>query len=273
MTEQKSVLIVEDNIQLNDVNRRALELQGCAVYTAFNLAEARAHLETLEPDVILLDVMLPDGDGIDFCGEIYGTVDSQIIFLTGKTEEEDQVKGLSSGGYAYLTKPYPIKVLLGYVEAAIRQKYARHAATEKVPQRFVIGGLEMDIAAGLARFDGADLLLTQKEFALLLLLAQNAGQTVSAGTLYETVWGRSFGDDRQSLWRRVNSLKTKLRGAAGDAVTLLTTRGEGYCLNVFQKKIHTRTGQFREVREQLYKFARIYAKIVLRGIVHTIFLS
>jgi DNA-binding response OmpR family regulator len=253
------ILIVEDNKDLNEINSRFLELNGYKVYSAYTLSQARellgltlnSQLSTLNsnritPSVILLDVMLPDGDGIDFCKEIYGMVDSQIIFLTGKTEEENQIKGLSSGGYAYLTKPYPVKVLLGYVEAAIRQKRSAELRVKSAELNektlnsplstlnFKIGGLELDIAAGLARFDGADLLLTQKEFALLLLLAQNAGQTVSIKTLYETVWGAPLYDDKQSLWRRVNSLKSKLMRAAGYAVELLTIRGEGYCLNVFK---------------------------------------
>jgi DNA-binding response OmpR family regulator len=99
------ILLVEDNEQLSETNRRYLELAGYEVKAAFTVEQARAFLEQADPDVILLDVMLPDGDGVDFCREIYGETDAQIIFLTAKASEEDQVLGLEAGGSIYLTKP------------------------------------------------------------------------------------------------------------------------------------------------------------------------
>jgi DNA-binding response OmpR family regulator len=116
-----TVLLVEDNPKLNEINRRALEKAGCAVLTALTLHEARAYMAQNAPDVILLDVMLPDGDGINFCGEIRDATDAHILFLTSKTEYENRVRGLETGGDDYITKPYKLEEMLARVNAALRR--------------------------------------------------------------------------------------------------------------------------------------------------------
>jgi DNA-binding response OmpR family regulator len=226
MTEQKSVLIVEDNRQLADINRRALELQGYAVFTAFSLAEARAHLETIEPDVILLDVMLPDGDGMDFAAEITSHgITSQIVFLTAKTADEDRYRGLGVGD-DYITKPFAPMELIARVEAALVRR-ERRRRQNNILQR---GALRMDVLSGQAFLEGKDLLLTQKEFAVLLLLAQNSGVTTRANALYESVWKAPLLEDSQSLRTVISRLRRKLGG--GFAIT--NEYNDGYRFSVIK---------------------------------------
>jgi DNA-binding response OmpR family regulator len=221
------VLLVEDNRQLNDANRRYLELSGYEVETAYFIAEARGKLFVFEPDVILLDVMLPDGDGVEFCKEIYGKTAAMIIFLTAKAAEEDTVRGINAGGHVYLTKPYSPKVMLTYVERAVRLK---KASSEKFPEYITLGKLAMNLPSVIALWDGVDLLLSVKEFAILLLLVQNHGKVLSAQTLYETVWKAPLINDKNTLWRHISSLKQKLINLAGDKVEIVSERGAGYMI-------------------------------------------
>jgi DNA-binding response OmpR family regulator len=223
------ILLVEDNKQLNDANRRYLELHDIEVETAYFITEARAKLFKFEPDVILLDVMLPDGNGVDFCKEIFGKTDALIIFLTAKTAEEDTVRGLNAGGHVYLTKPYSPAVMLSYVERAVRIK---NASKEKLPEYVTLGKLSLNIQSVIALWDGVDLLLSVKEFAILLLLVQNHGKVLSAKTLYETVWKAPLIRDKNALWRHISSLRHKLFEAAGDKVEIVSGRGAGYMIRV-----------------------------------------
>lgn len=125
MEAKGTVLLVEDNAELNANNARALNMLSFAVHPAFTLAEARAWLGNNEPDVILLDVILPDGDGIDFCAEIRGLpihTAAHILFLSAKTGHADRVRGLASGGDDYIIKPIHPEELLARVEAAMRRR-------------------------------------------------------------------------------------------------------------------------------------------------------
>jgi DNA-binding response OmpR family regulator len=230
MKTKGNILLVEDNHQLSDTNRRYLQLAGLDVTTAYTLAQAREQLALQDPDVILLDVMLPDGDGIDFCREIFNKTEAQIIFLTAKAEEEDQVRGLLSGGNVYLTKPYSLKVMLSYVEASIRQK---NAHTDKIPDLLKLGDLELNLLTASGLWKGQDLMLAQKEFAILLILAQNHGKLVSAQSLFESIWKLPSGSDKNTLWTHISRLKHKLSGIAGDGAELDSVRGEGYILTIF----------------------------------------
>ena len=112
MTNSGTILLVEDDADLNNANRRALELMRHTVHAALTLAQARAILDTTEPDVILLDVMLPDGDGFAFCREIRERTQAHILFLTAKAEHEDLLNGLAIGGDDYITKPFHVRELL-----------------------------------------------------------------------------------------------------------------------------------------------------------------
>jgi DNA-binding response OmpR family regulator len=177
--------------------------------------------------------MLPDGNGIDFCKEIVGKTDALIIFLTAKSAEEDTVRGLDAGGHVYLTKPYSPAVMLSYVERAVRIKRAN---SEKLPEYFTLGKLTMNLPSVIALWDGVDLLLSVKEFAILLLLVQNYGKTLSAKSLYETVWKAPLAGDKNALWRHISSLRHKLFEVAGDKVEIVSGRGEGYVISIKQTK-------------------------------------
>lgn len=224
---EKTVLLVEDNEDTMNINRTALAMRGWRVLEARTLWEAHDVLERETPDAVVLDVMLPDGSGFDFCREAErGGI--PVLFLTALGSKGDVLRGLSAGGDDYLAKPYDLDILTARVESLLRR--SRHIGTGW-PQRFELGPLAFDIVASKAFSDGRDLRLTQKEFALLLALSQSAGRTTPAHELYESVWGRPMGEDGGVLWRHISSLRKKLP-ESGRVAILSAPRGGGYSLEI-----------------------------------------
>jgi DNA-binding response OmpR family regulator len=221
MTDKsRVVLLVEDNEQIMIGNKRYLERQGFDTVAALTLAEARAHMESRRPDVMVLDIMLPDGSGLDFIealreGENPGI---PVLLLTGLSTKQDIVRGLKAGGDDYLTKPYDFSELLARIEALLRR-------SARVPKTLTKGPLTIDIIAMRAYIGEGDLNLTHKECALLLLLAQNEGKTIGAEEAYESVWGQEMGNDRNALRTAASKLRKKIEPVG---YTVAMTRGSGY---------------------------------------------
>lgn len=215
----KLILLVEDNQQIMRGNERMLTRRGYGVVTALTLLEARKALEVRMPDLIVLDIMLPDGSGLDFMSGLRRHSKLPILLLTGLTTPEDVVRGLTAGGDDYLAKPYDFGVFLARVEALLRR-------AEQIPEKLTRGRLSLDVAAGVAALDGTDLLLTQKEFALLLIFTQNVERFISAEYLYEKVWSQPMAGDSQALKKTIHNLRKKLENTGW---RIEWCRGEGYC--------------------------------------------
>jgi DNA-binding response OmpR family regulator len=219
MNESGVILLVEDNLKILDANRRILSENGYVVLTADTLQKARKHLKTTDPDVVVLDIMLPDGNGLDFLSELRETCAAPVLFLTAKDEREDKLKGLRAGGNDYITKPYDIDEFRERVVNFLR--FAR-----RPPPRTKIGALELDVAASMAFLNGEDMALSPKEFALLRLFVQNEGIALSADCLYEKVWKAVMGEDTQAVRSSVSRLRAKLNDSG---FTITSQRNEGYC--------------------------------------------
>ena len=171
-----TVFLIEDNEDLNISNSRALCMRGYEVRSFLTLAAARKEVFISKPDIILLDVMMPDGDGFAFCEEIRARTPAHILFLTAKTEHKHLVRGLASGGDDYITKPFHPEELLVRIDSAMR----RQSMAKKPMQILKKGAMTLDLASSQAFFDDSNLWLTPKEFALLFLLAQNEGEILNA---------------------------------------------------------------------------------------------
>ncbi|WP_349947438.1 response regulator transcription factor [Lacrimispora sp. BS-2] len=215
---EKRILLVEDNEQIMRGNERLLIRRGYGVVTALTLGEARKAVEERMPDLIVLDIMLPDGSGLDFMGELRQHSKIPVLLLTGLTTPEDIVRGLTAGGDDYLAKPYDFGVLMARVEALLRR-------AEQIPEKLTRDRLSLDVAAGVATLDGTDLLLTQKEFALLMIFTQNEERFISAEYLYEKAWKQPMEGDSNALKSALKRLRAKLEGS-GYCITL--SKGEGY---------------------------------------------
>ena len=228
METKGSILLVEDNTRLNTANRRVLELSGYTVAAAETVTAAWEHLNRQEPDIILLDVMLPDGDGVDFCREIRKQSKAHIIYLTAKTEYEDLSRGLEAGGDDYIRKPFHPQELLDRINAAMRRQIMENKMAVRT---ITCGPLTLDAEANIAYLSNKDMLLSQKEFTLLKLLVQNEGRTQDKETIFRVVWGQPLADNSRSLYTMVSRLKKKLEPYK-KMIILNAVRGDGYRLKV-----------------------------------------
>lgn len=215
----KRILLVEDNEQIMQGNERMLKRRGYEVITALTLTQARSAIQAQMPDLFVLDIMLPDGSGLDFMAELRQHSQVPILLLTGLTTPEDIVRGLTAGGDDYLPKPYDFGVLLARVEALLRR-------AQQVPEHIHKGRLRLDVTADEATLDGADLLLSQKEFALLLIFVQNEERFISAEYLYEKVWKHPMLGNSNTLKTTINRLRDKIKSSG---YRIAWSRGEGYC--------------------------------------------
>lgn len=220
------ILLIEDNINIQNANRRALEKVGFRVAMAESLRSARTLLVKIRPDAIVLDIMLPDGNGLDFIAEIRRYTTAPVLVLTALGEKEDVLKGLRTGGDDYITKPYDLDELRERVAAFIRRK---DMLEQHMPELLAYGQLTLDPISQHAYFGGVDLLLAPKEFALLLALFPHRGTYIDAPTLYQMIWKAPMVGDGNALWKLISRLKKKLE-AQTDSVRLTVSRGEGYKL-------------------------------------------
>ncbi len=217
------VLLVEDNRRINIANRDMLELMGFEIEIAESVAGARERLSERTPDIIVLDIMLPDGSGLDFLRELRLSASSEhipVIMLTALGAPSDIVKGLDTGADDYLSKPYEYEVLAARIRTVLRR-------AGQIVKKLKRGSLELDIVASRAAIDGKDLLLKPKEFSLLLLLVQNEGLVMSSDKLYESIWQLPYAGDSQAVRTVASRLRTKLAGTG----YVISTRREsgGYC--------------------------------------------
>ena len=215
----KRILLVEDNEQIMLGNERMLKRRGYEVIPALTLAEARIAICAQMPDLFVLDIMLPDGNGLDFMAELRKVSRTPVLLLTGLTTPEDIVRGLTAGGDDYLAKPYDFGVLLARVEALLRR-------AQQVPERIQKGRLILDVTADVATLDGTDLMLSQKEFSLLLIFVQNEERYISAEYLYEKVWKQAMAGNSNTLKTTINRLREKIKSSG---YRIAWSRGEGYC--------------------------------------------
>ena len=213
-------MLVEDDIDLNYTNRCALELHGYAVLSALTLGEARDILRKKEPDAILLDVTLPDGDGFSFCREIRSQTRAHILFLTAMSEPKHLLAGFDAGGDDFMTKPFHVLELLARVAAVMRRRGIADA-----PRLIEKGRLLLDTVSGQATIDGEDLLLSPKEFSVLCLFVRHEGVCLSAERIYGDAWGRHATHDTNAVKMTVSRLRSKLRDSGRD---IRTVRGHGY---------------------------------------------
>ena len=217
-----TILLVEDNPHIMDINSEVLMMEGYRVLKAEDGHSCMEMLEAWDVDMIVLDIMLPDADGLDLCRTIKARYDIPILFLSALGENEHIIQGLRAGGDDYLSKPYDIGVLLARIEARLRDSQMR--------KRFVsCEGLNLDTFSMSADFEKKDLQLTQKEFILLLKLARDPGRLIDKEELYRSVWGTSAGEDYRTIYTTVSRLNKKL-DKAGAMIRVAFHRGEGYML-------------------------------------------
>ncbi len=217
------ILLVEDNAEILKANLWMLKREGYTVKYAETVDQARACVGAHMPDLIVLDILLPDGSGLTFCEEVRRRANVPILFLTALGKSGDIVKGLQTGGDDYLAKPYEYKVLLARIEALLRRAKARRQTIERGP-------LLLDIPSMHVYVDGRDALLTQKEFLILLTLMEREGESISAEDLYHAAWGTDAAGDTRAVRPQISRLRGKLwpDASAPAPFSITTEYGCGY---------------------------------------------
>jgi DNA-binding response OmpR family regulator len=225
------ILVVDDEPAVSDLLAYNLRKAHYDVIVAADGQEALQQARQTPPDLILLDLMIPEVDGLDVCRELRKTSNVPIIMITARGEEIDRVVGLELGADDYITKPFSVRELMARIKAVLRRSQTEENVIPASKLLHGPGGLQMDSDARIVFVDGANLNLTRLEFDLLYHLLSNAGRVLTRERLLEQVWGYDFAGDTRAVDSAVKRLRAKLRTASDDADTIEAVRGVGYRLN------------------------------------------
>lgn len=234
----KKILIVDDEKPISDIIKFNLTKEGYDIVTAFDGREAVTIFEEEKPDLIILDLMLPELDGLEVAKEIRKTSHVPIIMLSAKDSEFDKVIGLEIGADDYVTKPFSNRELLARVKAHLRRTATIETAVAEEnassgSQELTIGNLQILPDAFVAKKHGKEVELTHREFELLHHLANHMGQVMTREHLLETVWGYDYFGDVRTVDVTVRRLREKIEDTPSRPEYILTRRGVGYYMKSY----------------------------------------
>ena len=222
------ILVVDDEPNIIELAKLYLERDGYKVEGVGNGQDALLRQSAMNPDLIILDLMLPDIDGFEVCRQIRAKSDVPILMLTARKEDVDKIVGLELGADDYITKPFNPREMVARVKAILR----RYQTGMKPGDTLEAGGLRMDFSRHEVTVDGQPVKLRTKEFALLATFAQNLGIVLSRERLLELVWGFEYYGETRTVDVHVNHLRDKI---AGSGVHIETVRGTGYKMVITEK--------------------------------------
>jgi DNA-binding response OmpR family regulator len=226
-----TVLVVEDDPSMVTMLTDVLELRGYCIHSAASAAEAARILDEVEPDLILLDLSLPDMSGLVLCANLREKTEAPIIVCSATKQQDDRILGFKLGADDFVSKPFSVDELAARIEAVLRRATPR-ASTQlhSRPEHQEIGPLLVDEARCQVTLSGKELHLTPTEYRLLCVLVSRAGEVLSRKELAERVWGYHDPDVGRTLDVHMRRLRTKLNAGAAAEVQILTLRGFGYRL-------------------------------------------
>lgn len=235
----KKILIVDDEKPISDIIKFNLTKEGYETLTAFDGREALEVFAAEAPDLIVLDLMLPELDGLEVAKEVRKTSHVPIIMLSAKDSEFDKVIGLEIGADDYVTKPFSNRELLARIKAHLRRTENIESALSEEQgedgiKKMTIGDLEIIPDAFVAQKRGADLELTHREFELLHHLASHIGQVMTREHLLETVWGYDYFGDVRTVDVTIRRLREKLEDTPSRPDYIMTRRGVGYYMRIHE---------------------------------------
>lgn len=223
------ILVVDDEANIVELEKLYLGREGYLVESAASGRDALARFNSFNPDLIVLDIMLPDMDGLEVCRQIRAKSGVPILMLSARREDVDRIVGLELGADDYLTKPFNPHEMVARVKAILRRSRAEPCQ----PQNIILGKMSIDLARHEVSVGGNQVSLRAKEFTLLVVFAQNPGIVLSRERLLTQVWGYDFYGETRTVDVHVNHLRDKL---AGSGVDIETLRGTGYKLTVAEAK-------------------------------------
>ncbi len=222
------VLVVEDDVPVRNLMITTLKTHEYKFLTAANGAEALLLASSHNPDVVFLDLGLPDMDGIDVIRQIRSWSNMPIIVISARSEDSDKIEALDAGADDYLTKPFSVEELLARLRVTVRRLSLMNGAGSADSAVYINGKLKIDYSAGCAYLDGQELKLTPIEYKLLCLLARNTGKVLTHTFITQRIWGRSWDNDVASLRVFMVSLRKKLESAPDSPQYIQTHIGIGY---------------------------------------------
>lgn len=216
------LLLVDDEEAICDLIGRHFRTEGYLVYTASDAEEA-AQMLSHSPDLILLDINMPEVDGLEFCKRVRGRIDCPVIFLTSRVTQQDRIIGLRSGGDDYITKPFSLEELTARVEAHLRRENrTRHGGNARM-----FGDLFIDYVGRCVYFGEQIIPFSKKEFDIIEFLSRSAGQVFDRERIYERLWGYDAEGSSDILKEHIRRIRTKL-AAATSRNYIETVWGCGY---------------------------------------------
>ncbi|MGQ7743447.1 two-component system response regulator KdpE [Pectobacterium brasiliense] len=221
---QATILIVEDEKEIRRFVRQALEGEGCRVFDAETMQRGLLEAATRKPDLIILDLGLPDGNGIDYIRDLRQWSSLPVIVLSARTDEQDKIDALDAGADDYLTKPFGIGELLARLRVALR----RHSNTQQETPLVSFGNITVDLLNRQVNCDGQELHLTPIEFRLLATLLANPGKVLTQRQLLTQVWGPNAVEHSHYLRIYMGHLRQKLESDPARPRHLLTETAIGY---------------------------------------------
>ncbi|MFQ9891788.1 MAG: response regulator transcription factor [Emergencia sp.] len=229
------IMLVDDEPDILDLLEKALTIEGyCNITKIDNGLSAINTCKEIHPDIIVLDVMLPDIDGYEVCKKIREFSHCPILFLSSKNDELDKILGLAVGGDDYVTKPFSPKEIAYRVKAQLRRAEYKQFSVQE--QTVKIGTLTIELNSCIVIKNGKEIELTAREFEILQYMAKNIGRVISRERLYETIWGEdSFGCDN-TIMVHIRHLREKIEDNPAFPKCLITMKGLGYKLvNPYEK--------------------------------------
>ncbi len=222
------ILVVEDDVAITNLIRTTLDTQNYQYHTAKNGAGALLDAVSYNADVIILDLGLPDMDGVDIIRKIRGWSNVPIIVVSARSEDQDKVEALDAGADDYLTKPFSIDELLARLRVALRRSHAEENLAQTQSSVYKNGDLTIDYAAGCAYMKDEEVHLTPIEYKLLCVLAKNTGKVLTHNYILKEVWGSALASDTPSLRVFMATLRKKIEENPSDPKYIQTHIGVGY---------------------------------------------
>jgi DNA-binding response OmpR family regulator len=225
-----TILLVDNDLAFTEMLRSQLTARGFRVWHVVSAAEAEAAVDEVAPDLVILDLLLPDTHGLALCANLQDRITAPIMICTGSKRPEDALLGFKLGADDFVSKPVPTEELVARIEVALQRPVRASvvSAPNKVVQ--VIGPLLIDRARCTVTLGGDPIHLTPTEYRLLWILAERPNHVLSAKELAEPVWGAFDADIRRTLKTHLRRLRAKLKGGPVTAPALATVRGFGYML-------------------------------------------
>jgi two-component system KDP operon response regulator KdpE len=228
MSEQLTAVLIEDEAAIRRFLRTALETEEWQVFEADSVTSGVTEAALRKPDLLVVDLGLPDGDGVDLIERVRSRSAVPIIVLSARSDEADKIKALDAGASDYLTKPFGVGEFLARIRVALRH---RQGPQEKPETAITFGTIELDLNARTVRKDGQILHLTPIEYRLLAVMALNAGKVMTHSQLLREVWGPGHGDNSHYVRVYMGHLRAKLEKDPAQPQYLVTETAVGYRLN------------------------------------------